>query len=120
MGQEMTPRELVNDWLDRIGETDPETRQGVLMKCSTDPDARRYFVGQARAGYTAGQIRALQLLRSTIGSKYSLYSETVWEFVILSVAWRGIGVADFQMPREKYDGIGILEMVSKTPLQGTE
>ena len=39
-----TDRKKVNDWLDRIGETDPKCREEVLQACAKDLDARKYYV----------------------------------------------------------------------------
>jgi len=42
----MTDREKVNAWLDYIGETDKACRDEVLFLCSTDKEARAYYVGR--------------------------------------------------------------------------
>ena len=34
----------VNNWLDRIGETDEACRAEVLDQCAKDPEARAYYV----------------------------------------------------------------------------
>jgi len=37
-------RQKVNDWLDRINETDEACRAEVLDQCAKDPEARAYYV----------------------------------------------------------------------------
>ena len=37
-------RQKVNDWLDRINETDEACRAEVLERCAKDPEARAYYV----------------------------------------------------------------------------
>jgi len=39
----------LNRWLDLIEEHDPGERGLVLQQCETDPEARRYYLGRARA-----------------------------------------------------------------------
>ena len=46
--KKMTDRELVNDWLDKIHETDPACRQEVLDACANDKSARTYYLEQAK------------------------------------------------------------------------
>lgn len=38
---------LINWWLDHIGEQDPELRNTCLNQCRRDPEARRYFLSHA-------------------------------------------------------------------------
>ena len=37
-------RQKVNNWLDRINETDEACRAEVLDQCAKDPEARAYYV----------------------------------------------------------------------------
>jgi len=37
----------VNNWLDRIGETDEACRAEVLDQCAKDPEARAYYVARS-------------------------------------------------------------------------
>ena len=41
-------RKLINDWLDRIGETDKDIRFEVLDTCAKDVEARAYYVKMAK------------------------------------------------------------------------
>lgn len=43
-----TDRVNVNKWLDAIGETDKACRDEVMSACAADPDARAYFVAEAK------------------------------------------------------------------------
>jgi hypothetical protein len=45
----MTDRELINEWLDMIGETDHACRDEVLAGCAADKKCRAYFVKIANA-----------------------------------------------------------------------
>lgn len=47
----MTDRELVSDWLGKIGETDPVCIAACLQQCVTDKSAREYFVNCARTNF---------------------------------------------------------------------
>lgn len=38
---------LINRWLDHIGEHDPELRNTCLNQCRRDPEARKYFLSHA-------------------------------------------------------------------------
>ena len=40
-------RAKVNDWLDRINETDEACRTEVLEQCAKDPEARAYYVARS-------------------------------------------------------------------------
>ena len=40
-------RQKVNDWLDRINETDEACRAEVLERCAKDPEARAYYVARS-------------------------------------------------------------------------
>jgi len=40
-------RQKVNDWLDRINETDEACRAEVLDQCAKDPEARAYYVARS-------------------------------------------------------------------------
>jgi len=37
----------VNDWLDRINETDEACRDEVLEQCAKNPEARAYYVARS-------------------------------------------------------------------------
>jgi len=45
---EKSDRQLINDWLDKIHETDPACRQEVLDACANDKSARTYYLEQAK------------------------------------------------------------------------
>ena len=40
-------RQKVNNWLDRINETDEACRAEVLDQCAKDPEARAYYVSRS-------------------------------------------------------------------------
>jgi len=40
-------RQKVNNWLDRINETDEACRAEVLDQCAKDPEARAYYVARS-------------------------------------------------------------------------
>ncbi len=42
----VSDRQKVNEWLDHIQEFDREARKEVLDMCSSDPEARKYFVSR--------------------------------------------------------------------------
>ena len=48
MKSKQTDRQLVNIWLDEIGEHDPACREEVIEACKT-PDGRAYYVTQAKS-----------------------------------------------------------------------
>ena len=39
-------RAKVNEWLDRIGETDEACRREVIEQCETNIEARAYYISQ--------------------------------------------------------------------------
>jgi len=41
-------RQLINDWLDQIGETDKDIRFEVLDTCAKDVEVRAYYVRMAK------------------------------------------------------------------------
>ncbi len=45
---EKSDRQLINDWLEKINETDPACRQEVLDACANDKSARAYYLEQAK------------------------------------------------------------------------
>ena len=42
-GGRLGDRESILRWLKKIGETDPVIIEGIMQRCSTDPESRAYF-----------------------------------------------------------------------------
>lgn len=40
----LTPRQKVDAWLDKIGATDPEDRREVLTQCAENKEIRQYYL----------------------------------------------------------------------------
>ena len=47
-GEEVTDRQIITSWLDRIGETDHSI---VIRQCTEDKSAREYYKGMALGEY---------------------------------------------------------------------
>lgn len=80
-------------WLDGIGEDDSDMRDAVLRQCRRDPEARRYFLGQAAA---------VVRLHLTLEAEDGTRTEALLE-----------------VPRERYDGERVLELFERHRMAGT-
>lgn len=93
----------VNEWLDTIGETEPQARREWLERSANDPETLHYTVRRL----------ALSDLENDPGLKYAfrvVSPET--DPVRLVIAIRNNGTVDLLIPKKKWDPFVFMEMLN--------
>ncbi|MBS0498171.1 MAG: hypothetical protein JSR51_11060 [Proteobacteria bacterium] len=104
---------LIRSWLTEIGEPEADYFL-VLSKCKRDPEALAYYLGLAAEHARAKRReKVLQILSVNPRTKRAIITDLDSDpySVILTIAIRGVAISEMFIPKCKYDGLALLELI---------
>lgn len=100
--------EVLRAWIASLGEDDPEP---VIEQCRRDPEAKAYFLRQARSWARQEKVRGMLSRNPTL--RLAVVVEEEQDEFVAAVGVRGKGIAEYGIKRENYDGLRLLELVRR-------
>lgn len=103
-----TWEDVLRAWIASLGEDEPDP---VIEQCRRDPEARAYFLRQARSWARQERVRGMLSRNPTL--RLAVVVEDEGSEFVAAVGVRGKGIAEYGISREKYDGLRLLELVRR-------
>lgn len=114
----LTRRSLrrIRSWLEHIKEPDQHVIEGILSRCKADPETMRYYLERARETPDAARQKRLDeadlLLAMDRAQRYVYVIDNAdTDPVIVTIAIRGVGSFDMEVPQDKWDSMMFLQFL---------
>lgn len=104
---------IIRNWLTEIGEPEADHFL-VLSKCKHDPEALIYYLGLAAEHARAKRReKVLRMLSENPDTKRAIITDldSDSDNVILTIAIRDVATSEMLIPKYKYDGLVLLELI---------